>query len=394
MASVWAAGALFLMPAACGASSDGQTSQYTRESDREIRDMTEDAHPVYEARNPRETSAETPSEKTIGKTSEKPSEKPSGSTTGNSSGKASGTSYGNTSATAPVKPVSEKKYPTGEVREKQWLNVAYGTASSAQKMDIFLPSKGIAPFPVIMVFHGRGEDKASMNESWRTMGLSHGYAVVCVDYRETPEARFPSDVMDAKAAVRYLKANAAKYNLDSSHIAAWGASYGGRLAAFLGTSSSRPELEEDSIGIRGKSSRVNAVVTWFPELDDLHMDRDFKALGIRPAISRNEESYGLEMYGAPITTIPELVAFSNPVRYAGPDAAPFFILHGTEDPICPISQSEGFADKLRHIIGSSNVEYVALKGAGHRLEHFMEKSTMDRVFKFLDKRLKVKPKKK
>lgn len=277
---------------------------------------------------------------------------------------------------------------------RQWMDVPYGTNSPMQRMDIYLPDKGVKPYPVIMILHDRGEDKRDIGEDWRRMGLDRGYAVLCVNWRETSEARFPADVMDVKAAVRYLKANASKYGLDASHIAVWGSSYGGKLASFLGTTSSRPELEDSSIGGRGQSSRVNVVVAWFPELDDLHMDTDFSALGILPALYRNEIEYGTKVYGAPIQSIPELVAFANPIRYVGPDASSFFLIHGASDNFCPVSQSAAFAESLRHTIGSNNVTFLSLENRGHQLKSFLGKDIMDQVFRFMDKRLKVQPKKK
>lgn len=280
-----------------------------------------------------------------------------------------------------------------ENKTTEWKDVAYGTLSGKQKMDIYLPSAGKGPYPVILAFHGRHEDKTGPEMEAPLMGLSRGYAVACVNYREAEEARFPADVMDAKAAVRFLKANASKYHLDGSHVAAWGDSFGGKLAAFIGTTSSHRELDDLSVGPRGQSSRVKAAVVLFPALDEVHMDSDFKSLGITPALLRNEEEYGMEMYGAPIQSIPNLVAFHDPTRYISAEAVPFFIEHGTADNVCPITQSERFADRLRHTIGSSNVTFVSLEGAGHHVKDFMGKENMDKIFRFLDKHMKVKEKK-
>ena len=277
---------------------------------------------------------------------------------------------------------------------KQWKNIAYGQISSSQTMDIYLPSDGKRPFPVIVAFHGHGGDKSTAEMNPPLAGLSHGYAVVCVNYHTSPEAHFPADVMDAKAAIRYLKATAPKYQLDSSHIAAWGDSFGGNLAALLGTTAGHTELEDFSIGSRGQSSRVNAVVAWFPSLDDVHMDADFGQLGIRPGLPRNEESYGMEVYGAPVTSIPNLASFRDPTRYIAPNASPFFLLHGTDDNICPITQTERFANTLKHTIGSKYVEFVTVKGAGHHIKDCATKENMDKIFRFLDKWMKDKKSKK
>ena len=277
---------------------------------------------------------------------------------------------------------------------KKWQDISYGTASAKQKMDIYLPETGKGPFPVIVALHDLGGDKRDTEMSGPLMALSHGYAVACINYREAADARFPADVMDAKAAVRFLKGNASKYRLDASHIAAWGSSFGGKLAAFLGTTSGHPELEDPSIGARGQSSRVSAVVAFFPSLDETCMDADFQTLGIKPALPRNAESYGMEMYGVPVQRIPNLVAFHDPTRYIASDASPTFLLHGTADDVCPITQSNRFYDKMKHTIGSKNVEFVSVKGAGHHASDFLTKENLKKIFKFLDKKMKPKKREK
>ena len=294
------------------------------------------------------------------------------------------------SEAADVQPSSSRVSEAAQ--QTQWKDIAYGNASKAQTLDLYLPTKGKGPFPLIVFFHDRKGDKGDMEGSaQQIMCLSKGYAVACVNYREVPEARFPADVSDAKAAVRFLKANGSKYGVDTSHVAAWGESHGGRLASFVGVSANHMELEDLSSGGQGQSSRVNAVVAWFPLLNEVSMDMDFKRLGIRPLFYRNEESYGAEMYGAPIQSIPGLVAFSDPTRYISPEAVPFFIVHGTADNVCPISQSEHFAERLRHTIGSKNVTFLSVTGGRHRAADFYgSEDVMKQVFRFLDKRLKVK----
>ena len=274
----------------------------------------------------------------------------------------------------------------GEAAQK-WTDLPYATASAKQKLDIYLPEIGEAPYPVIIAFHGRGGDKLSVEMNGPLSGLQRGYAVVCVNYREPPEARFPADVMDAKTAVRFVRANADKYKLDSSRIAAWGDSMGGRLVSFLGTTAAHPEFDDFSFGYVGESCRVNAVVAWFPALDDVNIDADFRKLGLKPALSRNDADYGLEMYGAPVQKIAGLVGFSNPIRYVDSSAVPFCIEHGTSDGVCPISQSEMLAEKLRHNIGGGRVTFIAVDGAGHHTGDFTNEENLREVFKFLHEHL-------
>lgn len=287
-------------------------------------------------------------------------------------------------------PVSAAIAPIDDSEAGQrWLDVSYAQISPKQKLDIYLPKEGQGPFPVIVGFHGKNGDKGTMELNGQMKGLARGYAVAAVNYREGNEAKFPTNIMDAKAAVRFIKEHAAEYHLDKSRIIAWGDSMGGRVVSFLGLTSGHPELEDLSLGCAGENSRVNAVVAWFPALDDVRMDADVEALGFKPALPRNAAAYGNEMYGAPVQDIKELVALANPANYVGSGAVPFIIMHGTDDNVCPITQSREFADKLSKAIGKYNVRFVPVKGAGHHVTDMLGDKQIDMVFAFLQNTAKL-----
>ena len=98
------------------------------------------------------------------------------------------------------------------------------TKSGAQKLDIYLPEVGDGPFPVIVQIHGgafRMGDKGDAQVNPSLEGLTHGYAVVSINYRLSGEAIFPAQIQDVKAAIRSLRANAKKYKLNPDKIATW-----------------------------------------------------------------------------------------------------------------------------------------------------------------------------
>src|SRR5207244_1871480 len=101
--------------------------------------------------------------------------------------------------------------------------------------------------------------------------VAAGYAIASVEYRLTGEAKFPAQIHDCKAAIRWLRANAQKYNLDSAHIGVWGHSSGGHLVSLLGTSGDVKELE-GAEGNLDQSSRVQAVVDFSGPADLLRTD--------------------------------------------------------------------------------------------------------------------------
>jgi predicted alpha/beta-fold hydrolase len=139
-------------------------------------------------------------------------------------------------------------------------NIAYANASATQTLDIYLP-QGDGPFPLVINVHGGGfmmGDKS--NPALTDQLLKAGYAVASVNYRLSGEAKAPAQIEDVKAAVRWLRANAAQYKLNPDKFAAFGQSAGGNLVALLGTSCGVAELEGADLGNADQSSCVQAVV--------------------------------------------------------------------------------------------------------------------------------------
>lgn len=120
------------------------------------------------------------------------------------------------------------------------MDISYATLSERQKLDIYLPSVDEGPFPVIVHIHGGAFKMGNKRDEQLTsilLGLKRGYAIVSVNYRLSQEAKFPAAVEDVKAAIRFIKANAKKYQLNPNKIAVWGGSAGGHLSAMVGVTS-------------------------------------------------------------------------------------------------------------------------------------------------------------
>jgi len=282
------------------------------------------------------------------------------------------------------------KANTDDIRRK-FMDIAYATISPAQKLDVFLPETGDGPFPVIISIHGGAfmiGDKGDIQVLPMLNGLKHGYAVVSINYRMSGEALFPKDINDVKAAIRWVKANAAKYHLNPLKIATWGGSAGGNLAALAGTSGGVKTLEDLSLGNADQSSTVQAVVDWFGPINFLQMDEQFKASGKGKADHSEANSPESKILGKQITLIPDLVASANPATYISADDPPFFIEHGKEDQLVPTQQSINFAADLTRVLGSQKVTLVLLDGTRHGGPQFETTENLERVFAFLDANLK------
>lgn len=266
-------------------------------------------------------------------------------------------------------------------------DVAYAKTSATQTLDIYLP-QGDGPFPLVIDVHGGGfmmGDKS--NPALADQLLEAGYAVASVNYRLSGEAKAPAQIEDVKAAVRWLRANAAQYKLNSEKFAAFGQSAGGNLVALLGTSCGAKEIEGAELGNADQSSCVQAVVDWFGPTDFLQMDAQFA--GTNCTANHNEASSPeSQLVGAPIQTAQDKVKQVNPITYVSAKAPPFLIQHGTADCNVPPQQGKLLADASTPLIGAENVTYTLLEGAGHGGAQFETIENVKIVLDFLSKHLK------
>jgi acetyl esterase/lipase len=217
--------------------------------------------------------------------------------------------------------------------------------------------------------------------------LAAGYAVASINYRLSGEATYPAQINDSKAVVRFLRANAAEYNLNPDKFGAWGASAGGNLVSLLGTTCGVAELEGAELGNADQSSCVQAVVDWFGPIDFLKMQEQFAGTSCS-SNTNDASSPESKLVGAAIQTVPDKVALTNPMNYISADDAPFFIENGTADCNIPPVQNKNLADALSAVIGTDNVSYVSLEGAGHGGSQFETEENLQQVISFLDKYLK------
>lgn len=276
---------------------------------------------------------------------------------------------------------------------RQWQDLAYAATSPTQRLDIYLPPEGDGPFPVVMWIHGGGWLAGSKDlepRAFQRTVLTHGYALVSVGYRLSREAKFPAQIQDLKAAVRWLRSHADAYALKADSIGAWGSSAGGHLAALLGTSGEVAALAGAELGNPGVSSRVQAVVDWYGPTDFLQMDEQTLAIGC-PLFEgighRAPNSPESRLLGYPIGDRPDLVQAANPITYIRPDVPPFFIQHGSADCTVPYPQSLLLYDALRAVAGSDRARFSLIMDAGHGGRVFHSSPNLAQVIQFFDQHL-------
>jgi acetyl esterase/lipase len=226
-------------------------------------------------------------------------------------------------------------------------------------LDIYLPTQASDPFPLIVWVHGGAFRMGDKGNSPAERMVARGYAVASINYRLSQEALFPAQIEDCKAAVRWLRAHAAQYNLNPGRIGAWGSSAGGHLVAMLGTTGHMRDL--DTGAHLAYSSQVQAVCDFFGPTDFLQMDA--AGSDMHHDAPDSPES---PLIGGAIQEYPDRVARANPITYVTPAAPPFLIAHGDCDPLVPHHQSELLYAALQR--AGVQVTFHTVRGAGHGFE--------------------------
>lgn len=244
--------------------------------------------------------------------------------------------------------------------------IAYAPAepagSQGHLLDLYLPTS-TGPTPLVIWSSGSAwlSDNGRSGAAQVANALNaKGYAVAGVSVRSSAQAKFPGQVHDVKAAIRYLRANAARYNLDPQRFAAMGDSSGGWVASMAALTGGVPELE-GTLGTTGVSSEVQAGVDFFGPIDFLRMNSQRTG----PGQMDHDDPSGpaSQLVGCAIQTCPDRVRLANPTTYVDRDDPPMMVLHGSGDTIVPPAQSANFAAALR--AACLDTQYMSVPGAGH-----------------------------
>jgi acetyl esterase/lipase len=261
-------------------------------------------------------------------------------------------------------------------------------------LDLHLPPAGTTagPVPVVLWVHGGAfllGDRRALPPVLERLDLfdrlpREGFAIAAADYRLSAEVRFPGQLHDLKAAVRWLRSRAGELGIDPERVAAWGESAGGHLAAMLGTTSGRPDAE-GAVGLTdpagaAPSSAVQAVVDWYGPTDFAAMDRHTPAdTGMTHDDPGSPESL---LIGGPVQEHPDRVLGADPATWATAGTPPFLIQHGTRDRLVPFGQSVHLDAALR--AAGVRSELVAVHGADHVFEgHADDEALLAPVLAFL-----------
>ena len=249
-------------------------------------------------------------------------------------------------------------------------------------LDLAVPATQ-GPHPVVVCIHGGAWKYGDrLDLAWSPAGdilveelTKAGYAAASIDYRLAPKHKFPAQIEDCKTAVRFLRANASKYNLDKTRIAAAGFSAGAHLANLLGTTDSSAGF--DGTQYPEETSDVHCVLDYFGPTD---LTLYYPSEGLR-------ETHMVPLLGKAAAHSLDVYKKASPISYVSKKTVPHLIVHGTFDLLVPVIHSERYRDKLK--AEGVPVECFFMTGRMHGWSHEDAKISTAKGIEYLKKQMPV-----
>ena len=246
------------------------------------------------------------------------------------------------------------------------------------QLDLARPAEGEGLFPAVVCIHGGGF-RAGKREGWDAMCkdlASRGFVAVTVTYRLAPKYQFPAAVEDCKAAVRWMRTNAAKYHLDPMRIGVLGDSAGGHLTQFLAVTGNVHDFDGDQNP--GPSSAVQCAVSYYGPCDFTRSyGKSVDAAEVLPLF-----------LGGNLEQARHRHVLASPLYWVTPDVPPILLMQGTDDKYVNYEQAILMRDRLK--AAEVDVELLTLEGVGHGFKGDDSKRANAAAIEFLEKHLKQK----
>jgi acetyl esterase/lipase len=242
-------------------------------------------------------------------------------------------------------------------------DVSYGPAGSRNLLDVYRHRDHPQGAPVLLQVHGGGwviGDKDTQGIPLMQHMAARGWVCVAMNYRLSPRSKFPDHLVDVKRALAWVREHAGEYDADPSFVAVTGGSAGGHLAALMALTPNEPEYQP---GFEGADTSVQAAVPFYGVYD-------FAAeSGTRSALQRRDQFLNKYVMQADATSAAQEYAKASPLLRIGPDAPPFFVVHGAHDTLVPVVEAREFAERL-HETSKQPVAYAELPGTQHAFDIF------------------------
>ena len=272
-----------------------------------------------------------------------------------------------------------RSWSTTRNEDKRWIvkDIEYARVQDKQLLlDLHLPTQPAGSALVVWV-HGGAWRSGSKNDMPLDQLVKAGYSVASVDYRLSTEARFPAQVHDIKAAIRFLRRLAPRYQFRSDRIVIAGSSAGGHLAALVGCTNHHKELEGEVGECLDESSEVHAIVDLFGPTNLITILNQSTPHGLsvrKPALDL--------LLGSQPENAPELAKLASPVEHVDAMDPPLLLIHGDQDPQVPINQSHELAGKYKLV--ARPCEFEVIHGGEHGGKNFFDEPRQELMKRFLD----------
>lgn len=242
--------------------------------------------------------------------------------------------------------------------------------------------------PVILWINGagwRGPDKNIMVCELNYLAEA-GYAVACIDYRSSAQGKWPSQLIDCKTAVRFLRAHADEYGLDPDRIGTFGRSAGGHLSAWMCMNTDGFDTDEWA----GYSSNVKCGIDMFGTVDLLKLNiLAQKDIDTIPNFRWKTiaDSHGGALLGGDMATLLERSPDASPINFINEKTAPIAIFHGDQDPLVPLALSEDFYERLGAAGFENQSDLYVVKNGGHGTRELFQYEVREKMLEFWSKYL-------
>jgi len=272
---------------------------------------------------------------------------------------------------------------------RQWKDVNYaGDGQSYHNCDIYLPKQERESYPVVIHIYGsawfnnNGKGAADLGTIVNAL-LRAGYAVVCPNHRSSGDARWPAQLHDIRAVVRFVRGEAKKYKFDPTFIATSGFSSGGHLASITATTSGTRQSTigtvaidlEGSLGTHtDQSSRVNAACDWSGPIDLTAMD-------CGDHITMGADSPEDQLLGSKLSQEPDKYLSLSASTYVDRNDPPVIIFHGEKDNVVPVCQGKKFLEVLE--AAGVKHEAVFVPEGGHGMGMYSDEN-LQKMVSFLN----------
>lgn len=265
-------------------------------------------------------------------------------------------------------------------------NVTYSTLKSGRNLNlnIYRP-KNDEKYPALLMVHGGGWSSGdlSLQIPMAQRIASKGYVTVPVEYRLSPESQFPAAVFDLKIAIRWIRANAEIYGIDTTKIAISGCSAGGQLAMLVGMTNFRPEYETPD-EYASYNTNVHAVVN----IDGISDFSTEELTATRESLAKNKMPASIKWLGGTYEDMKDTWIAASPINHVTKDSAPVMFINSS------IPRFHGGRDEIIEKLSAYNIytEVYAFDDSPHPFWLFYPwfPTTVDRTVSFLDKVLKGK----